>query len=131
MPFQFLGQRGMRSGWARLADDDWTGRRLHRDRSRLSDQAQPDLAAASQFDIDLREKLSVEQRAVLDAMTAVDPKAHAQGVEAVLGAGVLHPRELQRVDHAMHRHRTTAAFLELVIQKAEVEARIVRDERRV
>ena len=64
----------------------------------IGDQAKPDLAPAGQLDIDLGEQLRVEQGAMLDAVAAVDPEAHAQGIEAVLGAGMAGPREGQRVD---------------------------------
>ena len=56
-------------------------------------QPKPDLAPAGQFDIDLREQLRVEQGAMLDALRAIDPEAAAQGVEAVLGAGMAGARE--------------------------------------
>ena len=74
-------------------------RRRHRDAAGVGDQAEPDLPAAGQLDIDLREQLRVEQGAVLDAVAAVDPEAHAQGVEAVLGARMPGARKGQRVDH--------------------------------
>jgi len=101
------------------------------DGTRVGDQAEADLATAGKLDIDLREQLSVEQGAVLDAMAAVDPEAHAQGVEAVLGARVPGTRERQRIDHAAHRHARPAAAFQLVIEEAEVEAGIVRDQRRI
>jgi len=49
----------------------------------------------------------------------------------MLGAWMLRPRKLQRIDHAAHRHRRAAAFLQLEIQEAEVETGVVRDQRRV
>ena len=52
----------------------------------LGDQGKADLAAAGQLDIDLGEQLRVEQRAMLDALRAVDAEARAERVEAVLGA---------------------------------------------
>ena len=36
---------------------------------------------------------------MLDAVAAVDSEAHAQGIEAMLRAGMPRPRERQRVDH--------------------------------
>ena len=39
--------------------------------------------------------------------------------------------EDQSVDHAAHAHHRSAAALKLVIQKAEVERGVVRDERRI
>src|SRR5688572_21999883 len=48
-------------------------------------QLEPDLAPAGQLDIDLRQQLGVEQRAVLDPVAAVDAVAGAQRVERQLG----------------------------------------------
>ena len=77
------------------------------------------------------EELGVDQRAMLDADTAVDAETGAQGVEAVLGAGMPLAREHQGVDHALHADGVAPAALELEIQKAEIEARIMRDEGRI
>ena len=68
---------------------------------------------------------------MLDAVAAVDPEAHAQGIEAVLGARMPGPGERQRVDHPAHADGRPAAALELEIEEAEVEAGIVRDQRRI
>ena len=88
MALQFLSGGAMRASNAGLADGD--GHRAGRDVGdlRVGDQAEADLAAAGQLDIDLGEQLRVEQSAVLDALAAVDPEARAQGIEAVLGARV-------------------------------------------
>ena len=51
-------------------------------------QRKADLPPAGELDVDLRQQLGVEQRAVPDAVTAVDPVTRAQGVERVLGARV-------------------------------------------
>ena len=42
--------------------------------------------AAGQLDVDLREQLGVDQRAMLDALRSVDAKANAERIEAVLRA---------------------------------------------
>src|SRR6185503_14986284 len=97
----------------------------------FGDEPEADLPTAGKLDIDLGEQLGVEQRAMLDAVAAVDPEAHTQGVEAMLCARMLRPREHQGVDHALHADRVASAALELEIQKAEIEARIMRDERRI
>src|SRR5205809_3293195 len=68
---------------------------------------------------------------MLDTVAAVDPKTHAQGVEAMLGAGMPGAREGQRVDHAAHGHSLPSAALQFGIKEAEVEAGIVRDQRTV
>src|SRR4051794_24538639 len=72
MAFEFLGQRRMRARRARLAGGHRPGPLLNRNTAGLGNQAEPDLAAAGQLDIDLREELRVEQRAVLHSVTAVD-----------------------------------------------------------
>ena len=131
MAFKFLNQRRMRARRARLADRDGLRRSEQGDAARIGDQAEADLPPAGQLDIDLGKQLRVEQRAVLDAVAAVDAEAHAQRIEAVLGAGVPGAGERQRVDHAVHADRRAAATFELVIEEAEVEAGIVRDERRI
>ena len=53
---------------------------------RFGHQSQPDLPPAGQFDIDMRQQLRVEQRAMLDPLRPVDAKARAQRIEAVLRA---------------------------------------------
>jgi len=98
---------------------------------RVDREAQSDLPPAGQLDIDLREQLRVEQRAVECARAEVDSVARAQGVERVLGAGMLDPRDRQRVDHpAMVDHRPAAAA-ELAVEEREVEPGIVRDQRAI
>src|SRR3954471_13033398 len=127
--FKFLGQGGMWTRRPGLADRHRSCRLPDRDDPGLGDQAQADLATARQLDIDLRKQLGVEQRAMLHAMAAVDPEAHAQGVEAMLGAGVPGPRQSKGVHHPAHGDCRPAAFFELEVQEAEVEAGIVRSKR--
>ena len=64
-----------------------------------SAEGQADLPAAGQLDIELREQLRVEQRAVLDPLRAIDAEAGAERIEAVLGAGEFLAGEGERVDH--------------------------------
>src|SRR6476661_747543 len=128
---KFLFRREMGTSRTRLANDDRPLGRIDRYAACVGNEAQTDLPPAGQLDVDLREKLRVEQGTVLHAMTAIDPEAHAQGVEAVLRARVPHARELKRVAHTLHADRRPAAALELVIEKAEIERRIVRDQRRI
>ena len=68
-------------------------------------ERQRPLPAAGEFAVDFDQDFRVEQRPVLDAPRSVDPVPVAQGVEAVLLAGMLLPRERQRVDHAIHADR--------------------------
>ena len=94
-------------------------------------QGEADLAAAGQLDIALGEELGVDQGAVLDPQAPVDPEAGAQRVEAVLGAGMPGAGDLQRVDHPGQADERMAAIVELVVEEAEIEAGIVRDQRTV
>ena len=97
----------------------------------FGDQGEADLAAAGQLDIDLGEQLRVEQRAVLDPLRAIDAEAGAERVEAVLRAGEFLAGEAQRADHPRHAHRRPSARSELMVDEAEIEDGIVRDERRI
>src|SRR4051794_5696209 len=121
----------MRARSTRLANDDRALGGVHGHALGVGHQPKADLTAAGQLDINLGEQLSVEQCAVLHALAAVDSEAHAQGVEAVLGPRMPGPGEHQRVDHSAQRHARSAAALELEIEEAEVEARIMRDQRRI
>src|SRR6476619_8423916 len=64
-------------------------------------------------------------------MATVDPEADAQGIEAVLGPWVPSARQGQRIDHPMHPDWRTATPFKLMVEEAEIEARIVRDEWRI
>ncbi len=125
-----FGLAGRKDSWRPHLGDD---RRCEVDDflDRFADQAKPDLPPPGQLDIDLRQKLGVEQRAVMDAVAAIDAVARAQGVEAVFGAGMARAGEHDGVDHPGHAHLGAAAALQLAVEEAEVEARIVRHERRV
>jgi hypothetical protein len=125
-PSGTVNTRGGRTGrgWPATVGAD----RRH---DRLRDQTQADLAAAHQLDINLREQLRVEQRAVMDAMRAVDAVARAERVERMLGARMPLSRERERVDHPRQADGIAAAPLQLAVEKAEVEPGIMRDQRRV
>ncbi len=88
MPLKFLSGRKVWAWRARFADGHRPRRNGYSDVSGVVDQAETDLAASRQFDIDLSEQLRVEERPVLHPLAAVDAEAHAQSVEAVLGAGM-------------------------------------------
>ena len=126
---KFLHRGKMRPRGTELAHDDGPVGGTDRDRSRFRDQAEPDLTAAGQLDIDLGEQLRIEQCPVLDAVAAVDAEPYAQGIKAVLGAGMLRARQHQRIDHAVHADGVAAAPLELEIEEAEIKPGVVRDER--
>ena len=84
---------------AEFADLHHAGVGVHANLLGIGDKPKADLPPPGQFDIDLGKQLRVEQRAVLDPVTAIDAEPYAQGVEAVLGARMPCPREGQRVDH--------------------------------
>src|SRR5688500_13374910 len=94
-------------------------------------QREADLAAASELDIDLREQLGVEQRAVAHPVAAVDAVAGAQRIERMLGARMTAAGEHQRVDHPLEPDLWMAADGEFVVEEAEIELRVVGDERRI
>jgi hypothetical protein len=131
MPLKFLGSGMMRSRRTRFPDCRRTLPGPQRHARGLRDQAEADLPATRQLDIDLRQQLRVEQSAVLDAMAAVDPETHAQGVEAVLRTRMPGSRQRQRVDHPARANRRPAAQFQLEIKEAEVERGVVGDERRI
>ena len=91
-------------------------------------QAQPDLAAADQVQVDLGQELAVEQRAVPGAGRVVDREAAAERVQAVLGAGEAALRQEQRVDGAAEGERLAGQADQLGIQEADVEDRVVDDQ---
>lgn len=65
-------------------------------------------------------------------MRAIDAIARAERVERVLRAGMLAARDRQRVDHPrLFVDRRKAQRAQLAIDEAEVEGRVVRDQRRV
>jgi hypothetical protein len=94
-------------------------------------ELEADLPSAGELDIDLRKQLGVEQCAVAHAVAAVDAVAGAQRVERMLGAGMPPPSDRQGVDHPFERNLGMAAGAELAIEEAEIELRVVRDERRI
>ena len=88
-----------------------------------------DLAAAVQLDIDLGQQFRIEQRAVPGAVRAVDAITGAQRVERILGTGMAHPRHGDGIDHPAAIERGKPAAREFGIDKAEIEAGIVGNQR--
>ena len=121
----------MRPGRPRLTHGDHPRSSTDRQSLGVGDEAKADLTAARQLNIDLRKQLSIEQRAVLDPVTSVDPEADAQGIEAVLGPRMPGSRQRQSVDHSAAANQGSAAPLQLEVEEAEVERRIVGNQRRI
>ena len=94
MAGKFLFRCEMRSRWARLADCYRSFERAHRNAARVGDKAKADLPSTSQFDINLGQKLRVEEGTVLHPVASIDPKPHAEGIEAMLCTRMLGPSEL-------------------------------------
>ena len=123
-----LGAQGEAARRRPLADGngvvgDGDGRRL-----RLLAEDERRLAAADQLDIDLGEKLGIEQGAVQRAARGVDLVARQQRVERGGAAGMLAAGEHQRVDHPLVGDRRAAEAVELGIDEAHVEAGVVGDQ---
>src|SRR5690606_4992722 len=107
------------------------GSELGRRYAHVGSQRQTDLATASELHIDLREQLGIEQRAMPDAVAAIDAVAHAQGIERMLRARMPATSQDQGVDHPVEHYFGMPAAAELVVEEAKVELGVVRNERRV
>ena len=81
------------------------GLAFHFARSRMRYQIEPGLLRADKPKIHLRQKLAVEQRAMLRSRGIVDPVSAAQRIEVVRAAGMLAPRERQRIGDAVEADR--------------------------
>ena len=97
----------------------------------LGRQDQLRLPGTDQIDVDLGQKLGVEQRAVLGSAGIVDRIARAEVIEPVRNAGVLAPCQQQRVDQPLARDRRPLDAIELGIDEADVERGVVDHQRRV
>ncbi len=94
-------------------------------------EAEIRLLAADQLDIDLGQDLGVEQRAVLGSARIVDAIARAQRIEVVGCAWMFSARQRQGVEGAGRIERRRADAGEFRVQKADVEAGVVRHEPRI
>lgn len=131
MPLKLLNRGMMGTGSSRLAYRDRPGSRRDFAGGRLLDEPEANLPAARQLDVHLREQLRVKQRPMLDPVAAVDSEPGAQGIETVLGAGMAASGQSQSVDHPAGAQDAASAKPKLVVEETEVEARIMRDQRRV
>src|SRR5688572_14316484 len=131
MGLQFLDAREVRARNSRLTDRNRRTADMDFSRVGIGNQAETDLPAAGQLYIDLREQLRIQQRAVLYAKAAIHAKACAKRVQTVLGAGVPCAGEDQGVDHPAHADDRPPAKNKFVVEEAEVEGGVVRDQRRI
>jgi hypothetical protein len=129
MTLQFLRARKMRSRDSRFANRYWLAAYADFRRVGISNKAEADLPTARKLDIDLGEQLSIEKSAVSDAEAPVHTEPCAKRVEAMLCPGMPSSGQHQSIDHSAQAHHRPAAELKLVIQEAEVERRVVRNER--
>ena len=97
----------------------------------LRRQDQLRLPGPDQVDVDLGQKLGVEQRAVLGAAGIVDRIARAEIVETVRHARMLAPRQQQRVDQPVARNRRPLDAVKLGVDEADIERSVVDHQRRV
>lgn len=131
MAFKFLIRRPMRPRRTRFANRHGAHRLRFFEAFGVVDQTEPDLPSAGQFDIDLGKKLRVKQSAMTNPQAAVDSEPGAQRIEAVLGSRVTAPGKSERVDHPAGADRGMTAKTQLEVEKSEVEAGVVSDERRI
>src|ERR1700733_14171771 len=94
-------------------------------------QHQLRLARANKLDIALGKQFGVQQRAVLGAARVVDRVAQAQIVEPIGTAGMLAASDQKRIDQPFAGDQRPAGAIELGIEEAEIERRVVNDKRRV
>ena len=105
-----------------------TGRRCRGGYWRRLLQAERRLAAAGELQVDVGEQLGVEQGAVLLAHGPVDPEALAERIQARRRARILAARDDQRVHRPLRRDRGSFDALQLGVEEAEVEGRVVHHE---
>src|SRR6478752_1702805 len=96
--------------WPEYSDFDRGGRAFGGERK-------ADLPPAGEFDIDLREQLGIEQRAVEHAVAAIDSVTHAERVERMLGPRMAPACQHQRVDHPLERDLGMAAGAKLPVEE--------------
>ena len=65
------------------------------------------------------------------AVTAIDAESRAKCIKRMLGAGMSAARHRHGVDHSFKRDRAATDALEFTIEKTEIEAGIMRDQRAV
>ena len=87
--------------------------------------------AADQLDIDFRQQLGIEQRAVLGARRIVDPEPAAERIKRGLRPGELLARHADRVDGAAFVDAGPAGERQLCVDKAHIERSIMNDQRRI
>src|SRR6185312_1217636 len=89
------------------------------------------LPAAQEVEVDLGQKLAVEQGAVSRAGGGVDGEALAEGIEAVGQARKATLGQEERVDGAVEGPRIAGQPPELGIDEPQVEGSVVDDDRAV
>src|SRR5262249_24431451 len=98
---------------------------------RYGNQAQLGLPSANKFKIDFGQQFGVEEGAMLGATAVVNAKTRAEIVQAIRAARKFAPRQLQCVDQTIARYDRLLCPFEFSIEKAQVERRIMSDQRRI
>ena len=93
-----------------------------------SDEFEPRLTAAQQFEIHGSKKLAIDFRPMLLTARQIDAESAAQRVEARRGPGKALARECQSID-ILAGNRLSLGPDQLGVEKAEVKFGIVGDER--
>lgn len=130
MSHRFLGFEERNARWPRL-DAQRRKRANGDDLVGITFERQRPLPSACQFQVNVNQDFSVEERSVLHASGPIDPVAVAERVETVRLARVLPPRERKRVDDALDAYQLPSRPLEFRVEEAQVKLGIVDDQSRV
>src|SRR5690606_19955403 len=93
----------------------------------FANQSESGLATTRHLDIDFRQQLRIEKRAVLGAMGIVYTVATAERIERIRSHRMLAASHRQRIDNPVLRYRRQADPVELGIDEAHVESGVMGD----
>src|SRR5690606_36966241 len=129
LSFRFGGQPRRKGFWpwpsCRGPEPDDSGR------STLLPQHKRSLPLTQELDVDLGQKLGVEQGAVLHPLRVVDAITLAKGIKGIGASWMLAPRQRQGIDDALHWDRWTPGAIKLHVDERHVEAGIMNDQRSI
>src|SRR6202022_4295571 len=104
--------------------------RLHARRAGF-DQQQLRLLGSDQLEIDIRQYLGIEQRAMRGAPRIVDAVTRAQIIESVGSCWILAARQQQGIDQPLVPDCGFSRAFQLRIQEAKIENGVMGDERSI
>ncbi len=116
---------------ARRAFGTLFGRPAHRRGAPCGFEVERRLTAAAKFQIDFRQELAIEQRAVQAAHRDIDLETPAQSVQADLRAGKALPGQCQSIDRARRIDPGPVKPRQFGVQEREVELGVVDNEGRI